>query len=53
MKSLNLFLFLSLSILLASCYRMPTENDFSTVPTTNNPALTCEKQTGPFPGMGY
>ncbi len=49
----HFILFLSLSLLLTSCYRMPTENDFSTVPTTNNPAVTCEKYVAPFPGMGY
>lgn len=38
---------------LTSCYRMPTENDFSEVPTTNNPAVTCEKQTSILPGVGY
>jgi hypothetical protein len=40
-------------ICLTGCYRMPTENDFSVVPTTNNPAVTCEKNTGLIPGMGY
>lgn len=33
-----------------SCYRMPTDNDFSLVPTTNNPAVTCEKSQG-LPGL--
>lgn len=47
------FFLFCLSVLLAGCYRMPTENDFSTVPTTNNPAVTNEKSVGPFPGMGY
>jgi hypothetical protein len=37
-----------------SCYRMPTENDFSVVPTTNNPAVTCEKPNTILPaGLGY
>jgi hypothetical protein len=40
-------------ILLTGCYRMPTENDFSVVPTTNNPAVTCEKNDQFIPGMGY
>jgi hypothetical protein len=40
-------------ICLASCYRMPTENDFSVVPTTNNPAVTCEKNDSLLPGVGY
>jgi hypothetical protein len=38
---------------LTSCYRMPTENDFSVVPTTNNPAVTCEKNDSMLPGLGY
>jgi hypothetical protein len=41
------------SMYLTSCYRMPTENDFSLVPTTNNPAITCEKNNTPIPGVGY
>lgn len=40
-------------ICLTSCYRMPTENDFSLVPTTNNPAVTCEKNSGFLPSVGY
>lgn len=39
-------------IVFTGCYRMPTEEDFSTVPTTNNPALTREKQAQ-MPGIGY
>ncbi len=38
---------------LASCYRMPTENDFSVVPTTNNPAVTYEKNDSLIPSVGY
>lgn len=41
------------TLLLTSCYRMPTEDDFSVVPTTNNPAITQEKNTNFIPGMGY
>jgi len=43
----------SACICLTSCYRMPNENDFSLVPTTNNPAVTCEKSSSILPGMGY
>lgn len=43
----------SLGLLFTSCYRMPTENDFSLVPTTNNPAITCEKSEGLVPGLKY
>jgi hypothetical protein len=28
---------------LASCYRMPGEDDFSVIPATNNPSVTREK----------
>lgn len=37
---------------LVSCYRMPTENDFSVVPTTNNPSVTYEKNDGLLSGIG-
>lgn len=30
--------------LLTSCYRMPTDEDDSLIPTTNNPRVICEKQ---------
>ena len=39
---------------LTSCYRMPEEDEFSVVPSTNNPDLTREKPSGSFmPGMGF
>lgn len=41
------------SACLTGCYRMPTEDDFSVVPTTNNPAVTCEKNDNFLPGLGY
>ncbi len=37
---------------LVSCYRMPTEDDFSVVPTTNNPSVTYEKNDGLLSGLG-
>ena len=37
-------------VFLTGCYRMPTDDDFSLVPTTNNPAVTCEKSQG-LPGL--
>ena len=40
-------------IAFSGCYRMPTENDFSTVPTTNNPSVTCEKNDPLLPKLGY
>lgn len=41
-----------LSSSLVSCYRMPTEDDFSVVPTTNNPSVTYEKNDGLLSGLG-
>lgn len=43
----------SLLILCGSCYRMPTDNDFSVVPTTNNPAVTGEKNSSFIPAARY
>jgi hypothetical protein len=41
-------------LMLTGCYRMPNEGEFSLVPTTNNPAVTCEKQSPTIiPGVGY
>lgn len=49
--------FLSLTIvLLQACYRMPTESDYSVIPTTNNPAVTNERTEGNnkfMPKVGY
>lgn len=36
-------LMLTLFSLFSSCYRMPTEDDYSLIPTTNNPSVTREK----------
>lgn len=45
---------LFLLLILTSCvYRMPTENDYSVVPTTNNPANTRQKPAPAIPGLGY
>lgn len=48
-----IYLVLSLSIFLTGCYRMAGEDDFSTIPATNNPRITCEKQGSSLPGMNY
>jgi hypothetical protein len=37
--------------LLVSCYRMPTEDDYSVVPLTNNRDITQEK-VNPLPQLG-
>lgn len=49
------YLLLAVCLLTSStgCYRMPTDDDFSLVPTTNNPAVTREKNDGLIPGLGY
>jgi hypothetical protein len=46
-------MYLFLTVALTSCYRMPTDDDFSVVPTTNNPALTCDKNDSLIPSVGY
>lgn len=33
---------------LNSCYRMPTEDDYSLLPNVNNPDITREKAKNPF-----
>ena len=40
---LTLIFVLPFFIAMTSCYRMPGEDEFSVVPTTNNPSVTCEK----------
>jgi hypothetical protein len=47
----SLFILPLMGFLLTGCYRMPTENDYSLVPTTNNPAVTLEKNDSPLPGF--
>jgi len=53
MKSLlcTVVLCLNLLLIFSSCYRMPTDDDFSVVPTVNNPAVTNEKPGTFLPGM--
>ena len=42
-----------LPVVCFSCYRMPSENEYRLVPTTNNPAVTREKDQGPIPQLSY
>jgi hypothetical protein len=47
------FLALFTLLSLTSCYRMPTEQDYSLVPVTNNPNLVKDKGGSQMPGVGY
>lgn len=39
--------------LTSSCYRMPDDDDYSLVPTYNNPAVTNDKNEMLLPNVGY
>ncbi len=52
-KISSLFLLFFSFVVLASCYRMPNDNEYSLVPTTNNPAVTCEKNDNIMPSVKY
>lgn len=47
-----LILILMLTVSLTACYKMPTEEDFCLIPSTNNPDFTRES-TNNMPGMSY
>lgn len=47
------FLFLIATFILSACYRIPNEDDYSVVPSVNNPDLTREKSSGFMPNMGF
>lgn len=54
MKKVSYILLALLACNLCGCYRMPTEDDYSTVPLVNNPDLTREKPSQQLmPGVGY
>ena len=44
---------LTLFSLTACIYRMPTDDDISTVPTTNHPDVVREQSSGMMPGGSY
>lgn len=46
------FLASFVTVVLTSCYRMPTDDDYSLIPMTNNRDFTREKSEG-LPGVGY
>ncbi|MCE5317207.1 MAG: hypothetical protein LLG04_07580 [Parachlamydia sp.] len=51
---INHFIYMAaLLMVLTGCYRMPTEDDYCVIPTTNNPDVTGEKRTSPIPGVKY
>lgn len=53
MKLLTRMIFFSLiSMSLWGCYRMPTDDDYSLIPMTNNRDFTKEKAEA-LPGMSY
>lgn len=43
----------ALTLFLTGCYKMAGDSDFSTIPATNNPRITCEKQGSALPGVNY
>lgn len=44
---------LFLCVVMTSCYRMPTDEDYTLRPMTNNPEITKDKPASPVPGVGY
>ncbi len=44
-------IFISMASCLSGCYPMPTENDYSTIPGTNNPDITRHKPTSTLQGL--
>jgi hypothetical protein len=39
--------------MLTACYRMPADNEFSLVPTTNNPDITGDRGNSILPSVSY
>lgn len=53
LQFIKLFFLATITITaLTSCYRMPTDDDYSLIPMTNNRDFTREKSDG-IPGVGY
>ncbi|MBA3239081.1 MAG: hypothetical protein H0T62_12135 [Parachlamydiaceae bacterium] len=46
-------LLITVSTALNSCYRMPTDDDYSLVPSTNNPDRTRQRQESLMPKVSY
>lgn len=49
---LKFFLLISIIISATACYRMPTDEDYCLIPSTNNPDFTRERESA-TPGIGY
>jgi hypothetical protein len=49
----NLLVLALFATLLTSCYKMPGDDDYSLIPTTNNPNVTCEKSSQMIPSCKY
>lgn len=49
----NLFFTFVIVVALSSCYRMPTDEDYCVIPTTNNPDITRETGGQLLPSMSY
>lgn len=45
--------FICALLTLTGCYRMPTDEDFSVIPTTNNPDITRDRGESMMPNVGY
>lgn len=44
---------LLMAFLLTGCYRMPTEDEYSVIPRTNNPDIIREKVNPLAPSVNY
>lgn len=52
-KQSHLLCCLFLLATVTACYKMPTEDDFSLVPMTNNRDVTRDRGQGLMPGVSY
>ncbi len=52
-KSILLIGLILTAIFTSSCYRMPGEDDYSLIPTTNNPSVTREGPSTLIPGGSF
>jgi hypothetical protein len=53
-KTFYLLLFLIMtSPFMGGCYRMPTADDYSLIPSTNNPQITRQRDESHLPKISY